>query len=51
MAGRKKHMERSHRSHRNHADMRSFGLYRMATVLNRRAGMRNVRNHQRKGDA
>ena len=48
MAGRKKHAERSRRSHRAHEENRSSGLYRMASVLNRRAGMRN-RAHQRKG--
>lgn len=50
MAGRSKHTYRSKRSHKTDSDMRSYGLYRMSSVVNRKVGMRNVRGNQKKGD-
>ena len=49
MAGKKKHAERSRRSHKQDEGMRSFGLYRMASIVNRKVDGRSYR-HQRKGD-
>jgi len=36
VAGRVKHMERSHRSYRDHAYKRTMGLQRVATVANKK---------------
>lgn len=49
MAGRKKHADRAHRAHRTDTDMKNFGLYRMASVVERGANVRRQRKNQQKG--
>lgn len=51
MAGRIKHAERSKRSHKLNNDNRNAGIYRMASVVNRKMAWKNGRAHQRKGEA
>ena len=50
MANKSKHAERSRRSHRQNNEDRNTGLYRMASVINRKMGMRSARGHQKRGE-